>query len=309
MFQSRWTSLVCAFACTCAFTLAASAQDTKTEPKTQGSGFKLTPNSVVQEEMDDTKLTEKASYLMGFKLIKDLEQQGANVDVEKLFEGMKAAVEERDQRSFITGYQMMKNIKDNGVDLELTNLLEGMKLAKSGKEMGISDPQAQMTMTKFSKMVKEKAIAKVKKQAAENLAAGEAFIAKMVAANPKVKKLDNGVHYEVLVEGTGGKPSREDRVKVDYHGTFIDGTVFDSTVKPSDGRPPAPATFAVAEVVPGFSSAIQAMPVGSKWKIVIPGPLGYGVSGRGQIGPNQTLVFEISLIDVIKKPNPEPAPK
>lgn len=312
MFQSRCASLVCALAITCVLSINVYAQDTKTEkPKTGAQapgGFKLTPNVVVQEEMDEAKLTKKVSYIMGYKLMSNFEQQGQKVNMAQMFEGMKAAVEGPDQRSFITGYQLMKNMQESGAELKLEDLFQGMSLAKEGKELGMSDEQVQMMMTKFGKLVQERSIAKVKKQSADNLAAGEAFIKKMVAENPKVQKLDNGVHYEVLVAGTGVKPAREDKVKIDYHGTFIDGTVFDSTVNPSDGSPPAPVTYPLAGFVPGFSSAIQAMPVGSKWKIVIPGPLGYGVSGRGKIGPNQTLVFEISLLDVIKNP-PAPNPK
>ena len=312
MFQSRCVSFVCALAVVVAIPLIVSAQDTKNEAPKSGApkagapagGFKLTPNVVVQEEMDDTKLTGKVSFIMGFKLMSNFKAQGQPVNMGQLFEGMKAAAEGVDQRSFITGYQLMKNMQQNGADLDLNNVFEGMKLAQNGKELDMSDEQVNKMMNSFGKLVEQRNIEKIKKLSATNLAAGDAYVEKLRATNPKVKKLENGVMYEVLVEGTGPMPKPEDKVKIDYHGTFIDGTAFDSTVKPQDGRPPAPITHSASGFVPGFSTTIQAMKEGSKWRVVIPGPLAYGVSGPEGIGPNQTLIFELSLLEVIKKPNP-----
>ena len=106
--------------------------------------------------------------------------------------------------------------------------------------------------------------------------------------------LPSGLQYEVVREGTGAKPKASDTVEVHYHGTLIDGTVFDSSV-----RRGTPATFGVTQVIPGWVEALQLMPVGSKWKLYIPSELAYGAQGAGgAIGPHTTLVFEVELLGI-----------
>ncbi|HDR50106.1 MAG TPA: FKBP-type peptidyl-prolyl cis-trans isomerase, partial [Mariniphaga anaerophila] len=102
--------------------------------------------------------------------------------------------------------------------------------------------------------------------------------------------------YEVLVEGDGPIPAADDRVRVHYHGTLIDGTVFDSSVERGE-----PAVFGVGQVIPGWTEALQLMPVGSKWKVYIPSNLAYGERGAGaDIGPNTTLIFEVELLEIVE---------
>ena len=115
-------------------------------------------------------------------------------------------------------------------------------------------------------------------------------------ANPKVKVTKSGLQYEVIKEGKGPKPKATDKVSVHYVGTLIDGTEFDSSVKRGQ-----PAEFPVGGVIPGWVEALQLMPVGSKWRLVIPGNLAYGERGAGaQIGPNAVLVFEVELLKIVK---------
>ncbi|NLB25305.1 MAG: FKBP-type peptidyl-prolyl cis-trans isomerase, partial [Bacteroidales bacterium] len=96
--------------------------------------------------------------------------------------------------------------------------------------------------------------------------------------------------------GSGEKPGPTDQVKVHYHGTLIDGTVFDSSVNRGE-----PVTFGVNQVIPGWTEALQLMPAGSKWKIFIPSALAYGERGAGSdIGPNSTLIFEVELLEIVK---------
>jgi FKBP-type peptidyl-prolyl cis-trans isomerase FklB len=118
-----------------------------------------------------------------------------------------------------------------------------------------------------------------------------------LAANAKkegVKTLPDGLQYIVLKEGTGKKPSATDEVEVHYHGTFIDGKVFDSSVERGE-----PSSFPVNRVIPGWTEALQLMKEGSKWKIFIPSDFAYGPHGRPpKIGPNQALVFEVELLHV-----------
>lgn len=128
-------------------------------------------------------------------------------------------------------------------------------------------------------------------KAAGNLLAGQEFL----AANknkPGVTELASGLQYEVLTEGTGAKPNEMNTVTCHYHGTLIDGTVFDSSVQ--RGKP---ASFPLNMVIKGWTEGLQLMPTGSKWRFFIPPHLGYGDRQvSAQIGPNSTLVFDVELI-------------
>ncbi len=127
-------------------------------------------------------------------------------------------------------------------------------------------------------------------KAQANLAAGEAFL----AANkqkPGVTELPSGLQYEIITEGNGPKPNATSKVTCHYHGTLIDGTVFDSSVKRG-----APATFPLNMVIKGWTEALQLMPVGSKWRLYLPAHLAYGERQTGSIGPNSTLIFEVELL-------------
>ncbi len=128
----------------------------------------------------------------------------------------------------------------------------------------------------------------------ENIEAGVAFLAEN-AKKPGVVSLASGLQYEVLVEGNGPKPLATDKVKCHYHGTLIDGTVFDSSVQRG-----TPAVFPVNGVIAGWVEALQLMAAGSKWRLVIPSTLAYGAHGAGQhIGPHTTLVFEVELLEIV----------
>jgi len=130
-------------------------------------------------------------------------------------------------------------------------------------------------------------------KAATNLKAGQDFL----AANkekPGVTELPSGLQYEVITEGTGAKPTATQKVTCHYHGTLIDGTVFDSSVKRGQ-----PATFPLNMVIKGWTEGLQLMGVGSKWRFFIPANLGYGDRQvSAQIGPNSTLVFEVELLSI-----------
>jgi FKBP-type peptidyl-prolyl cis-trans isomerase FklB len=115
------------------------------------------------------------------------------------------------------------------------------------------------------------------------------------ASREGVVETASGLQYEVLVAGKGNMPQPTDRVKVHYHGTLLDGSVFDSSVQRGE-----PVTFGVTEVIPGWTEVLQLMPVGSKWKVYIPFNLAYGAQGAGPIQPYSSLVFEIDLIGIEK---------
>ena len=143
--------------------------------------------------------------------------------------------------------------------------------------MGISD--------KLSQMKNEKAEA--------NLKAGNDFL-EANKAKPGVYALPSGLQYEVITEGTGPKPLASNKVTCHYHGTLIDGTVFDSSVKRGQ-----PATFPLNMVIKGWTEALQLMSVGSKWRLFLPPQLAYGDRQTGaHIGPNSTLIFEVELLGI-----------
>jgi FKBP-type peptidyl-prolyl cis-trans isomerase FklB len=124
-----------------------------------------------------------------------------------------------------------------------------------------------------------------------NLLAGQEFLAAN-KSKPGITELPSGLQYEVLTEGTGPKPSEHNTVTCHYHGTLIEGTVFDSSVQ--RGRP---ASFPLNMVIKGWTEGLQLMPTGSKWRFYIPPHLGYGDRQvSAQIGPNSTLVFDVELI-------------
>ena len=143
--------------------------------------------------------------------------------------------------------------------------------------MGISDKLFQMKNEK----------------AQQNLKAGQEFL----AANknkPGVTELPSGLQYEIITEGSGPKPSASNKVTCHYHGTLIDGTVFDSSVKRGQ-----PATFPLGMVIKGWTEGLQLMPVGSKYRFFIPPDLGYGDRQvSAQIGPNSTLIFDVELLSI-----------
>lgn len=179
---------------------------------------------------------------------------------------------------------MTPGTEDLNMDLLLSALGEKLK----GKDTQINaDDARKVIQAYFAKAGEAKA--------AENLKKGQDFL----AANKEkagVTTTDSGLQYEVLVEGTGPKPTIDDKVKCHYTGKLLDGTVFDSSVERGE-----PATFPVKGVIKGWTEALQLMPVGSKWKLYVPAELAYGERGAGQkIGPNETLIFEVELLSIEK---------
>ena len=134
------------------------------------------------------------------------------------------------------------------------------------------------------------------KKAKENAEKGKKFLEEN-AKKSGVDTLANGIQYKIIKKGEGAKPAATDIVKVHYRGTLIDGTEFDSSIKRGE-----PIEFPLNRVIPGWTTALQQMPVGSKWEIFIPSDQAYGQRGSGAIGPNETLIFEVELLDIV---NPE----
>jgi FKBP-type peptidyl-prolyl cis-trans isomerase FklB len=134
----------------------------------------------------------------------------------------------------------------------------------------------------------------LKEQYSEEIAAGDAFM-KENSQREEVVTLPSGLQYEVIKEGKGAVPTDTDRVKVHYHGTLIDGTVFDSSIDRG-----TPQSFGVNQVIPGWTEALKLMPVGSKWRIYVPYNLAYGSADRGTIKPFSNLIFDVELLEIEK---------
>lgn len=184
--------------------------------------------------------------------------------------------------------QQMKSAP--GVDqLDKKILIAAFEKAFMGDSVQIKAEKANATIQSFFAQVS-------KVEGDKNLKAGEEFLAAN-KSKPGVVTLPSGLQYEIIKAGTGPKPKADEEVKCHYQGTTIDGKVFDSSIKRGE-----PATFPVNRVIPGWTEALQLMPVGSKWKLYIPASLGYGERGAGQdIKPNSALIFEVELLEIVKK--------
>ena len=207
-----------------------------------------------------------------------------------------AFADENDKASYAIGLKYGESMKRDLSELQLKTFYRGFSDGFEGKEPAIKAEDIVATLqalqTRKMSEMKEKADA----AGAGNKTDGDKYL----ADNKKregVITLESGLQYEVLTVGKGESPTKDDKVNVHYHGTLIDGTVFDSSV--DRGKP---ATFGVGQVIKGWTEALQLMKTGDKWKVFIPSELAYGARGAGgKIGPNAALVFEVELISIEKK--------
>lgn len=208
--------------------------------------------------------------------------------------------------SYCIGLTMMNSFKAQAIDVDGDAFVQGVRdslpggksiLAKEETEKIMKEFQQEMRAKQQAKMAERMAAMNKQREAAAkdgpgNKMKGEAFLAAN-AKRPGVVTLPSGLQYKILKEGTGRRPTRTEKVVCHYRGTFVDGKEFDSSHK--RGRP---AEFPVTGVIRGWTEALLLMKVGAKWQLFIPPELAYGPSGRGAIGPNQTLLFEIDLLGI-----------
>jgi FKBP-type peptidyl-prolyl cis-trans isomerase FklB len=201
--------------------------------------------------------------------------------------------DEKDKESYSLGYQFGQSFKEQGVEINLDIYASGIKDAFGGKEPKMSQEEIRATLTSLQQRLMASRQKELKEKGAKNLEDGKKFLAE----NKKkegIKTLPSGLQYKVLTQGSGKMPKAEDTVTVNYKGTLIDGTEFDSSYKRGQ-----PATFQVKGVIKGWTEALQLMKEGSKWQLFIPPELAYGVWGAGRdIGPNSTLIFEVELLSI-----------
>ena len=194
---------------------------------------------------------------------------------------------EKDQVSYSLGVNIATSLKNQGVeDLNVAALSTALTDVLTNQTLQIDEATGGELLNAYFQGMQERKTAK-------NIEAGAEFL-KANAAKAGVVTLPSGLQYSVLVEGNGAKPLATDKVTTHYHGTLIDGTVFDSSVDRGE-----PATFPVNGVISGWIEALQLMPTGSKWRLYVPSDLAYGTRGASElIGPNTTLIFEVELLSI-----------
>ena len=201
-----------------------------------------------------------------------------------------AGLESDEQRvSYGVGYNMGSSLgKQHDFNVDKNALKSGLEDGLSGSKTKISEADIQAAFT----TVQQKAMAANTAAAEKNVAASAAFLAKNKTRSG-VTTTASGLQYEIVSRGKGPKPKASDTVEVHYHGTLVDGTVFDSSIERGE-----PATFQVGAVIKGWTEALQLMSVGDKWKLYIPPDLGYGPRPNGKIPPNSVLIFDVQLLGI-----------
>ena len=194
-----------------------------------------------------------------------------------------------DKVSYALGLSIGNNFQTSGIkQLQVEDFVKGLEDVLGEKQPAISYEEAKQVINDYFMKLQQERL-EINKQA------GAEFL-EINRHKAGVVELPSGLQYEILKQGTGAKPSANDKVKCHYHGTLINGTVFDSSVQRGE-----PATFGVSQVIPGWVEALQLMPVGSKWRLFIPSNLAYGEHGAGDvIEPNSTLIFDVELLDIVK---------
>ena len=204
------------------------------------------------------------------------------------------SLESTDQRlSYGIAFGLGQRMAQDGMPMDIDAFAAGFRDGAEGKEGKMTQEEIAAEMQAYQeKMMAEQQAAQAALGEA-NLAAANAYMEEN-KAREGVVVTESGLQYEIIEAGEGNKPGAEDTVEVHYRGTLIDGTEFDSSYKRGET-----VTFGVGQVIPGWTAALQLMPVGSKWNLYIPPELGYGAGGAGQmIGPNAALIFEVELVAI-----------
>lgn len=192
--------------------------------------------------------------------------------------------------SYGIGRQLGDQLRENpppGISLDA--VIAGIRDAFAGVESRVSPEHLNASFA----VIRERMQAEAQRKAEAAAGEGQAFLAEN-AKRDGVTTLSSGLQYEILTAGEGAKPTADDQVRTHYHGTLIDGTVFDSSYQRGQ-----PAEFPVGGVIAGWTEALQLMGVGSKWRLYVPSELAYGAQGVGSIPPHSVLVFDVELLAVL----------
>jgi FKBP-type peptidyl-prolyl cis-trans isomerase len=199
---------------------------------------------------------------------------------------------DKDRISYGVGVQTGRNLRKDGIEVDVDLLVRGMKEGLAGDKLLVSEKELRQIMNGFQGELRKKIAANRRILGDDNKKAGTAFMAEN-GKKEGVVTLPSGVQFKIVKAGDGKKPIASDVVLVNYRGTRLDGFEFDAS---ADGKP---AELQVSQLIAGWKEALQMMPSGSKWQIVVPAERAYGPRGVGQdIGPNQTLLFDVELVAI-----------
>lgn len=261
---------------------------------------------------------KKAGYAVGLSIGQSLKSIEGKVDLDQVGAGLSDELESKSRMSmeemqnllrdlaqgqvgdqartgYAVGCSIGKNIRNIVALVDVSSLKTGIKDQLKGKP-AMSEELMRTTLGELTERQRAESQKSRAAQGEKNKAEGQAYLEKN-KTKPGVKVTASGLQYEVLKGATGPKPKATDTVRVHYTGTLIDGTVFDSSVQRGQ-----PAEFPLNGVIAGWTEGLQLMPVGSKYRFIIPSELAYGENGAGsQIGPNAVLIFEVELLAIVKK--------
>ena len=207
-----------------------------------------------------------------------------------------ALTTDEDKVSYSIGVDLGKHLQRQGISINPVIFTRGIEDGMKGNPVLLSDEEMKTVLNDFQKRMMAKRAEEISKQAQDNKTNGDAFLASNKTKSGVIT-LPSGLQYKIITACKGPKPTKDDTVTVDYTGKLVNGTVFDSSEK--TGKP---ATFKVTQVIPGWTEALQLMPVGSTWELYIPANLAYGERSVGSaIGPNETLIFSVHLISIESK--------
>ena len=266
------------------------------------------PKANITDKVDTLSYSMGIAQTQGLKeyLVNRMGVDTAYMDsfVKGVLEGVKAG-DNAKQNAYLSGVQIGQQVanqiipgvsreafgNDSTKALNVNNFLAGFIAGTTGKGMTMDVVEAQSTAQRLMEEFHKESLMV---EFGENKAAGEAFM-DSIAKVPGVVKTESGLCYRIITEGKGEIPAKTDKVKVNYRGTLIDGTEFDSSYKRND-----PTTFRANQVITGWTEALTMMPVGSRWELFIPQDLAYGERNQGQIKPFSTLVFDVDLLSIEK---------
>ncbi|MBP3254612.1 MAG: FKBP-type peptidyl-prolyl cis-trans isomerase [Bacteroidales bacterium] len=200
---------------------------------------------------------------------------------------------DRDKVSFIIGEDMARSIMNEEMDVNVDIMIEAMRDKLAGKSSNMmTDDEKARVMHAWQHQMQHKQQERIERQSAENKKAGREFLANN-RNQPNVIETPSGLQYTVMTEGSGNNPKPTDTVKVHYHGTLLDGTVFDSSVQRGQ-----PISLPLNQVIAGWTEGLQTMKTGGKTRFFIPSDLAYGDQPVGDIPAGSTLIFEVELLAI-----------
>lgn len=203
-----------------------------------------------------------------------------------------ATKDQRDLAGYAIGYDFAARLRSEGADLNPETLLRGIKDALTDGKPAFTPQQLQAAMDAFNKEMQARAEVRFKAASEKNKRDGALFLsANKLKSGVKISQ--SGLQVQILKSGTGKTPTAKDRIKANYHGTLIDGTVFDSTLESN-----MPLEISMEEVIDGWKEALLVMKAGDKWRLFVPSALAYGEQGFGPVPPNAVLIFDLELLEV-----------